>query len=140
MRCRSERFCALPAELEADRVVGLTRGADQDVGHVRLRGKPLVCLGERRCGAEPREDLAGRGEGRCRFLRSSERHQAAPLTEQGLRLLVGHADPKPEVRGLAVAVRRLSLATSFLAERLTVCPHGPVHRVAEADLPCQSLR
>ena len=45
--------------------------------------KDRVRLGERRPGPEPREDLAGRGERRCRLGRSAERHQAAPLARAG---------------------------------------------------------
>ena len=59
------------------------------------RGQDPVSLLERRPGAEPREDLAGRGEGRCRLRRSAERHQAAPLAEQGVPLFVGHAEVAP---------------------------------------------
>ena len=59
-----------------------------------------VGLRQRRPGAEPREDLADRGQGRCRLGRSAERHQAAPLAQQGVPLFVGHAEVVPTLGGV----------------------------------------
>ena len=54
----------------------------------RSRGEQRLGLLERRLRLEPREDLARCSQGRRCLGRSAERHQAAPLPEQRLRLLV----------------------------------------------------
>jgi hypothetical protein len=49
------------------------------------------------CGPCPQagENVAGHSEGRCRLLCSAKRHQATPLAEQRLGLLVGEAEVIP---------------------------------------------
>ena len=71
---------------------------------------------ERRLRPEPREDLARLLEhGRC-LGRSAERHQAAPLAEQRLRLLVGHAEPVPAGGGVGEAGRRRLVLAARLGD------------------------
>ena len=69
----------------------------------------------RRRAREPREDLAGRGERRCRLRRSPERHQAAPPTKQSVPLFVGHAEVVPAAGGVGEAGRRRFVLAAGLA-------------------------
>ena len=84
---------------------------------------------ERRPGAEPREDLACRGEGRCRLRRSAERHEAAPPAEQRLGLLVGDLEVAPAGGGVGEVGRRrcmlpLLSSTSPWTLATTCCSSG----------------
>ncbi len=118
-----------------------------DGARLASRGQRDLRLRERRPGAEPREDLAGRGEGRCRLRRSAERHQAAPLAEQGVPLFVGHAEVVPADGGDGEPGRRTRMLTASLIQEcrrgrecVLVDRHGGFDAVNKAEYELDTAR
>ena len=96
----SHRGRALHAESGAARIVSATRRTRDDVTHpATLASHSSVSVS---AGLAPSRAKISRAaaSGAAASGALPERHQAAPLAEQRLRLLVGHAEPVPAGRGV----------------------------------------